>query len=78
MKKAAGHISVILKGILCIGFSIQIVFGIVWMCFNFAHLQAFQQDSGILYRGLKGLVGNCFGCFLAFMRQTDSCRKYIR
>ena len=61
MKKAAGHISVILKGILCIGFSIQIVFGIVWMCFNFAHLQAFQQDSGILYRGLKGLVGNCFG-----------------
>lgn len=57
MKKAAGHISVILRGILFIGFSIQIVLGLIWMCFNFAHLQEFEQASGILYRGLRRLTG---------------------
>lgn len=58
MKKTAGRISVILKGILCIGFSIQIVLGIIWMCFNFASLQEFKQTEGILYRGLRNLVGS--------------------
>lgn len=57
MKKAAGHISVILRGILFIGFSIQIVLGLIWMCFNFAHLQEFEQASGILYRGLRRITG---------------------
>lgn len=57
MKKAAGHISVIFRGILCIGFSIQIILGLIWMCFNFAHLQEFEQASGILYRGLRRLTG---------------------
>lgn len=57
MKKAAGHISVILRGILFIGFSIQIVLGLIWMCFNFACLQEFQQTSGILYEGLRHVTG---------------------
>lgn len=60
MKKAAGHISVILRGILFIGFSIQIVLGIIWMCFNFAHLQEFSETRGILYRGFRSLTGERF------------------
>ena len=45
MKKAA-------ENILFIGFSIQIVFGLIWMCFNFAQVQEF----GPVQRGLYSLL----------------------
>lgn len=70
MKKAAGHISVIIKEILCIGFSIRIILGIIWMCFNFTHLQEFQQTEGILYRCLKNLLGGNYGLLYAFQLAT--------
>lgn len=70
MKKAAGHISVILKGILCIGFSIRIILGIIWMCFNFTHLQEFGQTGGILYRGLRGLAGENYGLLYSLQLVT--------
>lgn len=57
MKKAASHISVILKGIFITGFSIQIAFGVVWMCFHFAARQEFGGSEGILYRGIRALAG---------------------
>ena len=57
MKKAARHFSVILKGILITGFSIQIAFGAVWMCFHFGCMQEFGGSEGILYRGLRALTG---------------------
>ena len=60
MKKVTESISVILKGILFIGFSIQIVLGIIWMCFNFVHLQEFDITDGFLYRGLRSLAGSYF------------------
>lgn len=65
MKKAAGHLTVILKGILLTGFGIQIILGLIWMCFNFPHLQEFSQPSGILYRGLTGLAGERYGILYA-------------
>lgn len=60
MKKAAGSVLEIIKGILFIGFGIQIILGIVWMCFNFTHLQEFSVSGGPLYQGIRALAGNAF------------------
>lgn len=60
MKKAAGSVFEIMKGILFIGFGIQIILGIVWMCFNFTRLQEFSVSGGLLYRGIRALTGNAF------------------
>ncbi|MCM1188887.1 MAG: hypothetical protein NC541_06285 [bacterium] len=57
MKKAAGAAVSVLKGILFTGFSLQIIFGIVWMCLNVAHPQRFAGNWGSLYRGISGLAG---------------------
>ncbi len=61
MRKAAGHISAILKGILFIGFSIQIILGIIWMCFNLTHLRQFVQTEGVLYGCLRDFTGSYYG-----------------
>lgn len=50
----------IIKGILFIGFGIQIILGIVWMCFNFTHLQEFSVSGGLLYQGIRALTGKAF------------------
>lgn len=52
MKKAALYLSEIGKRILFIGFSIQIILGIVWMCFNFTSLQKFTVSGAFLYQHL--------------------------
>lgn len=57
MKKALGHLCALLKGILFIGFSIQIVLGLIWMCFHFAGVQKFGAPEGFLYPMLL----KCFG-----------------
>lgn len=66
MKKAAGSILEIIKGILFIGFGIQIILGIVWMCFNFTRLQEFSVSGGPLYRGIRALAGNAFVLLYGF------------
>lgn len=58
-KKAAAHIGCVSKGILFIGFSIQIVLGIIWMCSNFAHVQDFGEPSSVFYGLLFHLTGKC-------------------
>lgn len=58
MKKAVGYLITLLKGILFIGFSIQIIFGLIWMCFNFMHVQAFGEPEGILYPFLLRIFGS--------------------
>lgn len=63
MKKAAGSVLEIIKGILFIGFGIQIILGIVWMCFNFTRLQEFPVSGGPLYQGIRTLSGNAFVLF---------------
>ena len=60
MKRAAAGITGILKGILFIGFSIQMIMGIVWMCFNFIHLQDFGEPEGILYPVLRNALGGAY------------------
>lgn len=57
MKKTVGYLSTLLKGILFIGFSIQIIFGLVWMCFNFMQVQAFGEPEGYLYPLLLRFFG---------------------
>lgn len=60
MKKIAAELAVILKGILFTGFSIQTIMGIVWMCFNFIHLQDFGEPEGILYPVLQNAIGGAY------------------
>lgn len=60
MKKIATELAVILKGILFTGFSIQTIMGIVWMCFNFIHLQDFGEPEGILYPVLRNTLGGVY------------------
>ncbi len=56
-KKAIAHVEQILKGILIIGFSVQIVLGIIWMCSNFAHVQDFGVPESAFYGVIFELVG---------------------
>lgn len=55
----AAQISAVIKGILFIGFSIQIILGIVWMCCNFMHVQDFYAPDTTLYGGLFRVLGEC-------------------
>ncbi len=60
MKKVQMHISAVIKGILFIGFTIQILLGTVWMCGQFLEIQDFGEPDSALYRGIFRLVGeNC-------------------
>lgn len=50
MRKIAESCSEIIKRILFIGFGIQIILGVIWMCLNIAHPQVFSADGGFLWR----------------------------
>lgn len=59
-KKAILHISAVIKGILFIGFSIQILMGIYWMGCHFLQVQDFAEADSILYLWIFRLLGrNC-------------------
>lgn len=59
VKKAAFHISIVGKGMIFIGFTIQIALGMFWMCCNFMQRQDFGEPLSPLYRGLVGIcAGN--------------------
>lgn len=55
MKKAVGSIEILFKEILFAGFSIRIVFGLVWMCLHFVRIQDFGVPDGFLYPALLRL-----------------------
>lgn len=72
IREVAGHISAILRGILFIGISIQIILGMVWMCCNFSHVPQYgeslfymqvsrtlrcDEHTGILYPLFLGAAG---------------------
>lgn len=67
VKKAAEHTGAVVKRVLFIGFSIQIVLGLVWMGCNFMKVQDFGEADSALYRGLFGLFGG-IPCILYFMQ----------
>ncbi len=56
-KIKAGHLCAVIKGILFIGFSIQIVLGVIWMCFNFTAFQEFGLPESALYSAVFALTG---------------------
>lgn len=56
-KQLTGHLCAVLKGILFIGFSIQIVLGVIWMCFNFTSFQEFGEHKSIVYAAVYALTG---------------------
>ena len=56
-KRAAPRLRVALKGMLFIGFSIQIVLGICWMCCTFGQVQGFGEADSALYGGLVNILG---------------------
>lgn len=45
MQKAVSRIAAVLGRVIFIGLSIQIVLGMIWMCLNFASLQAFGESA---------------------------------
>ena len=57
MRRAAKEIESILKGILMIGFSVQAVLGLWWMCANFNGIQYFGEPKGMLYPILYRMTG---------------------
>lgn len=57
MKKAAVQLCVLLRSFLFIGFSIQILLGLAWLCTNFTEVQAFAPVGGQLYSLLLQLFG---------------------
>lgn len=50
----------IIKGIIFIGFSVQIALGLVWMGCNFAHVQDFEGASTGIYAGAVRLLGRAY------------------
>lgn len=56
-RKLVGHLCAVCKGILFIGFSIQIVLGLIWMCSNFTSFQEFARDKSIVYGAVYALCG---------------------
>ncbi|MCH5337491.1 MAG: hypothetical protein J1E03_01810 [Acetatifactor sp.] len=57
MKKAAVQLCVLLRSFLFIGFSIQILLGLAWLCTNFMEVQAFAPAGGLLYPLLLQMFG---------------------
>lgn len=57
VKKAAAHLGMVIKGTLFIGFTVQILLGLGWMCANFLSRQDFPEPESVLYRQLAGLAG---------------------
>ena len=60
MRSTIIKISKLIKGILFVGFSVQIVFGLAWMGCNFAHVQGFGEASPGLYAGVVRLLGRAY------------------
>lgn len=47
MKRAVGHFYAVIKGVLIIGFLVQILLGLLWMCCNFGQVQDFGGRSSL-------------------------------
>lgn len=60
-KKNFGRLCAVLKGLLFIGFSIQIVLGAVWMCCNFGTVQDFGEPGSVVYQTFFAMIGERAG-----------------
>lgn len=57
LKKAFAHMGAVIRGMLFIGFTVQILLGLAWMCRNFGQVQGFGEPDSALYGGLFRLLG---------------------
>nr|WP_289766224.1 hypothetical protein [uncultured Acetatifactor sp.] len=57
VKKAAPYLDMVLRGMIFMGFSVQIVLGICWICGNFGQVQGFGEPDSRLYGALLRLLG---------------------
>lgn len=57
LKKAFAHMGAVIRGMLFIGFTVQILLGLTWMCCNFWQVQDFGEPKSALYVGLFRLLG---------------------
>lgn len=56
-KRCAAVVCSLLRGMLFIGFSIQIGWGVLWMCCNFAAVQEFAESRSVVYNAIYALTG---------------------
>ena len=49
VKKAFAHVGAVIRGMFFIGFTIQILLGLAWMCCNFGQVQDFGEPDTALY-----------------------------
>lgn len=73
MRKMRGHVTAVLGRVIIIGFGIQIVLGMLWMCSAFASLPGLRE--GIVCVGQIALAG-CAGHF--FLRSAGVGRGWLR
>lgn len=57
VKRAAAHMSAVVRGMLFTGFTVQILFGLIWTCRNFGHVQNFGEAESVLYGAILRLAG---------------------
>lgn len=57
VKRAATHMSAVVRGMLFTGFTVQILFGLMWTCRNFGHVQNFGEAESVLYGAILRLAG---------------------
>lgn len=57
MRKAARGLCALLRGMFFVGFSVQIVLGMAWMCSNFTKSQQFGHPEGFLYPLFLDVLG---------------------
>ncbi len=60
MRNAVRYLADLLKKIIFLGFGIQIILGIVWMCFNLPYFREFGAEGGPVYRLLYPLLTKCY------------------
>ncbi len=79
MRKLTKHIIAVAGRILFMGFTVQIIFGIVWMAVNFAHCQHFEEADSLLYpavlmiaKGMGRIFPVPYYCFV-YIFQAGLC-----
>lgn len=56
VKRTARHGEAVVRGMLFIGFTIQMLLGVGWLCCNFGCVQDFGEPESALYRGIFRLL----------------------
>lgn len=79
MRKLTGHIFAVAGRLLFIGFTLQIIFGMIWMVGNFVHCQQFGEVNSLLYpavlmiaKGMGRVFPVPYYCFV-YIIQTGIC-----